>query len=70
MASTSSLAPPWRGPFSVEMAATTAACMSATVATATRAAKVEALNSWSACSVRITSRTRATSAEGSLPSSM
>src|SRR5207247_18195 len=69
MRSTSSLAPPWRGPLSVAIAATTAACRSASVATATRAAKVEALNSWSACSVSATSITRATSSLGSRPSS-
>ena len=51
------------------MAATIAECRSATVATATRAAKVEALNSWSACRVRMTSSTRATSADGACPSS-
>ena len=46
-----------------------AECRSARVATATRAANVEALNSWSACSVRATSITRATSALGARPSS-
>ena len=63
------MAPPWLGPFSVQTAATIAACRSAQVATATRAANVEALNSWSACSVSVTSMTRATSGVGASPSS-
>ena len=48
---TSALAPPCSGPLSVPMPATTAECMSVSVAAATRAAKVEAFSSWSACSV-------------------
>ena len=67
MASTSSLAPPWRGPLRVAIAAVRAAWRSASVATATRTANVEALSSWSAWSVRIVSRTWATSGAGGRP---
>src|SRR2546425_1224792 len=55
---TASLAPPWSGPFKVAMAAVIAPCMSARVDAATRAAKVEALNSWSACRTKATSMAR------------
>src|SRR5213075_374959 len=44
----SSLAPPCSGPFSVATAEVTAAYMSARVDAVTRAANVDALNSWSA----------------------
>ena len=44
----SSFAPPCSGPFNVPQALVTAAYMSASVDAVTRAAKVEALNSWSA----------------------
>ena len=47
---TSWLAPPWRGPFRVPIALVTAEWISVSVAAVTRAAKVLALNSWSACS--------------------
>ena len=67
---TASLAPPWSGPFKVAMAAVTAPCMSARVEAATRAAKVEALNSWSACRTKATSMARSAVAEGRAPWSM
>ena len=44
----SSLAPPCNGPFNVPHAEVTAAYMSASVEAVTRAAKVDALYSWSA----------------------
>jgi len=50
------------------MADTIAAWRSASVATATRAANVDALSSWSAWRVSTTSRTRATSGDGARPS--
>ncbi len=56
---TASLAPPWSGPLSVARAAVTAPWTSARVEAATRAANVEALNSWSAWSTRATSIARA-----------
>jgi len=59
MAATASLAPPWSGPLSAAMAAVTAAWRSVSVEAATRAAKVEALNSCSAYRMRETSSARA-----------
>ena len=53
---TCSLAPPCSGPDSVPRAATTAECISASVAAQTRAAKVEAFIVWSACSTRQVSK--------------
>ena len=50
--------------------ATTAEWMSVRVAAATRAAKVEALNSWSACRTSATSIARTATASGRSPSSM
>ncbi len=67
---TSALAPPWSGPFSVAIAATMAECMSVSVAAATRAAKVEALSSWSACRISATSKARVATALGRSPVSM
>ena len=61
---TSALAPPCSGPFSAQMAATIAECRSVSVAAATRAANVDALSSWSACSTSDTSNARASSADG------
>ena len=64
---TSVFAPPCSGPFSAPMAPVTAECTSVSVAAATRAANVDALNSWSACSTSATSNARASSALGRLP---
>ncbi len=52
------------------MAPTIAEWMSVSVAAATRAAKVEAFSSWSACSTSETSNARAASADGRWPVSM
>ena len=67
---TSAFAPPCSGPFSVPMPATTAECMSVSVAAATRAANVEAFSSWSACSVSAMSIARTAVALGRSPVSM
>src|SRR3990172_3643074 len=53
---TCSLAPPWSGPLSAPMPETTAEWTSESVAAVTRAAKVEALNSWAAWRMRATSK--------------
>src|SRR5262245_31824384 len=55
---TSAFAPPWSGPLSAAIAATIAEWMSVSVAAATRAANVDALSSWSACSTSATSNAR------------
>ena len=67
---TASLAPPWSGPFKVAIAATMAPWTSARVEAATRAAKVEALNSWSAWSTRARSMALAAPSLGRRPVSM
>src|SRR5271155_2521629 len=59
---TFSLAPPWSGPLRAPMAPVMAEWMSASVAAMTRAAKVEALSSWSAG--RIKGRPRARGLRG------
>ena len=70
MSITCSLAPPCSGPFSAPMAEVMAECMSDMVAAVTRAAKVEALNSWSACRMRATSNVLVASGVGFLPDIM
>jgi hypothetical protein len=67
---TSAFAPPCSGPFSVPMAATIAECMSVSVAAATRAAKVDAFSSWSACRMSATSNARVARPLGRSPVSM
>ena len=67
MSMTCSLAPPCSGPLSAPMPDTTAECTSDRVAAVTRAAKVEALNSWSAWRMRATSKVLVASSVGFLP---
>src|ERR1700722_11800751 len=67
MCITSVLAPPCRDPFRAPMAATTQLCRSLSVAQATRAVNVLALNSWSACRIRHLSKIFSLPSSGSLP---
>ena len=67
MSMTCSFAPPCSGPLSAPMPETTAECRSDRVAAVTRAAKVEALNSWSAWRMSATSKVLAASGVGFLP---
>ncbi len=67
---TSALAPPCSGPFSVPMPATTAECTSLSVAAQTRAAKVDAFSSWSACRISPMSNARTEVGSGRSPFSM
>ena len=64
---TSALAPPCSGPLRAPIPATTAECTSLSVAAVTRAAKVDAFSSWSACRTSATSNARAASADGRSP---
>ena len=70
MSMTCSLAPPCSGPFSAPMPDTTAEWMSESVAAVTRAAKVEALNSWSAWRMSATSKVLVANSVGFLPDIM
>src|SRR5213079_937343 len=67
---TCSLAPPCSGPLSAPMAEVIAEYMSERVAAVTRAAKVEALNSWSACRISATSNVFTARSVGFLPDIM
>ena len=67
---TCSLAPPCSGPLRAPMAEVMAECMSDMVAAVTRAANVEALNSWSACRMRATSKVLVARSVGFLPDIM
>ena len=64
------LAPPCSGPFSAQIAATIAECMSAFVPATTRAANVEAFSSCSAWRIIAISNARASSAVGASPRSI
>ena len=64
------LAPPCNGPFSAQIAATIAECMSAFVPATTRAVNVDAFISCSACRIIATSNARASSAVGASPRSI
>src|SRR5439155_1553711 len=67
---TCSMAPPWSGPLRAPIAEVIAECRSDMVAAVTRAAKVEALNSWSACRMSATSNVFTSSGVGLPPRSM
>ena len=67
---TCSLAPPCSGPLSAPIAPVIAECMSESVEAITRAVKVEAFISWSACRISATSNVLAASSLGRSPVSM
>ena len=67
---TCSLAPPCSGPFSAPIAPVIAECMSDSVDAITRAVKVDAFISWSACRISATSNVRAACSRGRSPVSM
>src|SRR5262245_36087270 len=67
---TCSLAPPCSGPLRAPIAETIDECRSDMVAAVTRAANVDALNSWSACRMSATSKVFAASGLGLAPVSM
>ena len=66
----SALAPPCSGPFSAPMAPVMAECMSESVDAMTRAAKVLAFSSWSACRISATSSARVAVSDGFTPFSI